>query len=352
VDIDRYHTDADKSAYNHGLFWHTVHYVDAGLATHRSYPRADKVHGGGPADEHNYTTGLLLHYFLTGDPRSRRAVIELAQWVLDMDDGRKTIFRWLARGDTGLASATASPLYHGPGRGAGNSINALIDGYRLTGEVRFRAKLEQLLRRCVHPADDISARDLLDAERRWSYTVCLQAIGRYLDDKIERGELDGRYSYARASLLHYARWMAEHEYPFLEKPDKLQFPTETWAAQDMRKSEVFKYAAKHATGAERERFLERARFFFRYSTTTVAGMKTRTLARPVVILLGHGFMQAYFDQHPETSAPPPAVEGVDFGRPEVFVPQKVRAKRRFMIVAMVAVVSAAVLAAAALVRVF
>ena len=30
-DIDTYHTDRDKSAYNHGLFWHTVHYVDAGF---------------------------------------------------------------------------------------------------------------------------------------------------------------------------------------------------------------------------------------------------------------------------------------------------------------------------------
>src|SRR5205085_782607 len=133
-----------------------------------------KVCGGGPGNEHNYTTGLMLHYFLTGSPRSRRAVIELAQWVLDMDDGRRTIFRWLDRGDTGLASATVSPLYHGPGRGGGNSINALLDGYRLTGNPAFRAKLEQLLHRCIHPADDIAGRNLLDAEYRWSYTVFLQ----------------------------------------------------------------------------------------------------------------------------------------------------------------------------------
>ncbi len=59
------------------------------------------------------------------------------------------------------------------------------------------------------------------------------------------------YAYARASLLHYARWMAEHEYPYLEKPEILEYPTETWAAQDMRKSEIFDYAARHTTGAER-----------------------------------------------------------------------------------------------------
>ena len=40
TDIDIYHTDRDKAAYNHGLFWHTYHYVDADLATHRSYPRS------------------------------------------------------------------------------------------------------------------------------------------------------------------------------------------------------------------------------------------------------------------------------------------------------------------------
>src|SRR5205814_910950 len=52
TDIDIYHTDLDKAAYNRGLFWHTVHYVDAGLATHRSYPRAAGVGGGGPSPEH------------------------------------------------------------------------------------------------------------------------------------------------------------------------------------------------------------------------------------------------------------------------------------------------------------
>ena len=73
IDIDIYHTTRDKAAYNGGLFWHTYHYVDAGTATHRTYPRASRrVGGGGPSNEHNYTTGLMLHYFLTGDPRIAR----------------------------------------------------------------------------------------------------------------------------------------------------------------------------------------------------------------------------------------------------------------------------------------
>ena len=141
-----------------------------------------------------------------------------------MDDGAKTVFRWLASGDTGLASNSRTFDYHGPGRGAANSIAALIDGHRLSGEAAFLAKAEQLIRRCIHPADNVPARNLLDAENRWFYTMFLQSLGRYLDYKAERGELDRMYAYARASLLHYARWMADHEYPYLEKPEILEYP--------------------------------------------------------------------------------------------------------------------------------
>jgi len=327
-DIDIYHTDQDKAAYNHGLFWHTYHYVDADTGTHRSYPRAARVCGGGPANEQNYTTGLMLHYFLTGNRASRETALGLARWVVDMDDGTRTVFRWLAGGYTGLASSSRSPSYHGPGRGAANSIAVLLDGHRLSGDPSFLVKAEQVIRRCIHPADDIAARNLLDAENRWFYIMFLQTLGRYLDYKAEIGAVDFMVVYARASLLAYVRWMADHEYPYLDKPDLLEYPTETWAAQDVRKSEVFKYAAKHAAGEDRSRFLERSDYFFRYSINTLSGMKTRTLARPVVLLLSFGFMQAWFQQHPLAAAPAPAEEHHDFGRPMKFVPQKVRALRR------------------------
>jgi hypothetical protein len=50
--------------------------------------------------------------------------------------------------------------------------------------------------------------------------------------------------------------------------------------------------------------------------------------------------QAYFQQHPEIAAPLPAERLASFGRPEIFVPQKVRAKSRFLIVATVAALGA------------
>jgi hypothetical protein len=328
TDIDVYHTTGDRARYNRGLFWHTYHYVDADTSGHRTYPRHPKVAGGGPSAEHNYTTGLLLHYFLTGDPQSRETAIDLARWVLAMDDGRKTVFRWLDRGATGVASESGSPLYHGPGRGPGNSIAALIDGHRLTGDPVLLAKAEALIRRCIHPADDVAARNLLDAERRWFYTVFLQSLGKYLDYQAERGALDDMYAYTRASLLHYAEWMADHEYPYLDRPGILEYPTETWAAQDMRKSDVFKYAARHTQGGERERFLARSAFFFHASISQLSGMPTRTKTRPVVLMLTNGLMHAWFTPTRDIAAPAPASEPHDFGTPDTFVPQKVRALKR------------------------
>jgi hypothetical protein len=332
TDIDIYHTNEDKAAYNNGLFWHTVHYVDAGKATHRTYPRAKGSNGGGPASEQNYPTGLLLQYLMSGDRTCRDAAVGLARFVVDMDDGRKTVFRWLARGATGLATQSGNPSYHGPGRGAGNSLSALVDGHRATGERGFLDKAEEVLRRCVHPSEDLSRLDLLDAERKWFYTMFLQALGKYLDHKIELGELDAMYTYGRESLLHYARWMAAHEYPILEKPDSLEYPTETWPAQDMRKCEVFQYAVKHAAGEDRRRFEQRAQYFFEYATRTLSGMPTRSLARPVVILLSHGFSRAWFHANPYAAAPP-AAQPVEFPPQLPFVPQKARALARAKLLA-------------------
>jgi hypothetical protein len=354
-DIDLYNTDADKAAYNRGLFWHTYHYVDADTGTHRSYPKNGRVPphnkpvpGGGPGNEQSYAHGLMLHYFLTGDENSRNSALGMADWVMNMDDGTRTVFRWLCRSATGLASASRTPDYHGPGRGSANSVLVLLDGHRLTKHAKYLAKAEEIIRRVVHPTDNIAQRiglmhngqQCVDAENRWFYVMFLKSLGRYLDYKAERGEVDDRYAYAQACLLHYARWMAEYEYPYLSRPDLLEYPTETWAAQDMWKSDVFKFAALHATGAERDRFIERARFFFEECVRTLQTMPTRTLCRPVVLLMSHGWMQAYFAKHPTEQRPTPSTPLTDFGAPTVFVPQKAIAlKRAKMLVAAFAVAS-------------
>jgi len=330
TDIDVYHSSEDKSAYNQGYFWHTTHYTDAGQSTHRTYPAAEGVSGGGPSGGHLYTTGLMMHYLLTGCERSRQTVTELGRYVIDADDGTRSIFRFVDHGPTGHVTLSDTD-YHGAGRGSANSLNALLDAHRLTGKACFLDKAEEIIARCVHPADDLEALDLLDSEHRWFYMMFLQSLAKYLDYKAECGAVDGNYAYAQAALLHYSLWALEHEVPYLSRPEGLEFPTETWAAQDMRKSEVFQLAARHAGEKDRRRLQERAAFFFDYSLTTLLSMPTRSLCRPVALMLTSGYRQAYFERHAGEAMPQPADVGVDFGAPRPFVTQKQRVKRKLLV---------------------
>jgi hypothetical protein len=324
ADVDLYHTTRDRAAYNGGYFWHTQHYQPAGTATHRTYSKRSGTSGGGPCSEHNYTTGLMLHHFLTGSEKSRAAVIQLANWVIDMDDGRKSRFRWIDRRDTGFASVTRDPDFHGPGRGAGNSINALLDAHRLTGEPRYLDKADALIARCAHPDDDPEAINPLDAENRWSYTVFLQALGKYLEYRAERGLVDAKFDYARAVLLKYALWMCAHERPYLDTPERLEHPTETWAAQDLRKAAVFEFAARHTRDeGARSCFLARADGFVDYAVAMLQQAPTGRLTRPLVLLLAYGFQRPMTD----LAAVRTPVSLQAFAR-EPFTPLRQRLKRR------------------------
>lgn len=327
IDIDIYHTQQDRQVYNGGLFWHTDHYADAATATHRTFSQAQTRpeaqwhatyrpgQGGGPNNEHNYTTGLLYYYFMTGDRLAFEAVESLARWTIQMDDGSKRKFGKLDRRPTGFSSTTAGRYYHGPGRGSGNSINALLDGYLLTRQPQYMEKAEQLIQRCIHPHDDISRRNLDDIEYRWSYTVFLQALGKYLDMKSAQGDCDRMYHYARASLLHYAQWMLTHEVPYKTVLDKVDIPTETWPAQDIRKSCVFKFAAKYADEPLRSQFLEKSSYFFHTCIRDLTSYGTCSLTRPLSLILLHGYMHYYVLEHVDTSIDE---QMNDFGQPERF----------------------------------
>ena len=326
IDIDLYHTSEDRPEYNGGMFWHTDHYFDAATASHRAYSNANAspdnpaAYGGGPSNEQNYTTGLLYYYYLTGDPFAHEAVLNLANFVLRMDEGGRHWLRYLDPRPTGLASSSANRDYHGPGRGAGNSINALLDAYRLVSDREYLEKAEGLIRRCIHPHDVIEDRNLGETEYRWSYTVFLQTLGKYLDFKIEFNEIDFMYAYAQASLLHYTKWMVTHEVPYQQVIHTVKIPTETWPAQDIRKSNVFKFAAKHSEGSLRDSFLEKSEFFFQSCVTDLRSYATAHLTRPIVLLLVNGYMHASFTTNPEQQGVI-LKEYPDFGAPKPFAPQ-------------------------------
>ena len=94
-----------------------------------------KAYGGGPSSNHNYTSGLLLYHYLTGDPEAKAAVLGLADWVLAMDDGARTLLGVIDDGPTGLASimsrrgrptANASPSSAAPTSSAASSASSML----------------------------------------------------------------------------------------------------------------------------------------------------------------------------------------------------------------------------------
>ncbi|MGH8324895.1 MAG: hypothetical protein ACRETD_14040, partial [Steroidobacteraceae bacterium] len=324
IDIDIYHTSGDRAAFNGGLFWHTDHYKPAATGTHRTYSRHNsggRAYGGGPGNEHNYTSGLMLYFYLSGDVQAREAVLGLAEWVIAMDDGSRSVLALIDERPTGLASKTVSSSYHKPGRGVGNSVNALLDAYTLSGKRAYLCKAEELIQRCAHPADDIDALGLKEPEYRWSYLVFLQALGKYLDSKLEMGETDYGFHYARESLLHYAEWMCRHEVPYKEVLHKVELPTETWPAQDIRKCHVLHVAAQYAPAGMRAQLTERATFFFDRCLADLLSFETALLTRPLVILCVYGQVHGYFRANAAISLGH-APHCYRFGQPVAFISQR------------------------------
>jgi hypothetical protein len=334
MDIDIYHTSTDRAAFNGGMFWHTDHYLDAHTCTHRTYSRHNQTpgtpYGGGPGCEHNYTTGLLHYYFLTGNPEARESVLSLAEWVIQMDDGRKTVFGLLDDGPTGAASATVSPDFHGPGRGAGNSINALLDAWLLTGSERFLCKLEELIRRCVHPSQNPHDLHLLDAEGHWSYTVFLNSLGRYLLAKCDAEMFDAMYSYSRDVMSMYGRWMAAHERRTLDHPEQLQYPTEAWAAQDLRKANVLRIAASCEVDEQQAAAMRaKADLISDAAWNDLEAFGSASLtARCLAILMTEGQREVFHRTGERTLIPKGPATG-DVGTWSMFRPQKQRVKQLF-----------------------
>ncbi|QDV82898.1 hypothetical protein [Planctomycetes bacterium TBK1r] len=288
IDIDLYHTRDDRAVYNGGFFWHTAHYRDASTSTHRTCSRnmvgeKHAVQGGGPGNEHNYTSGLQLYYHLTGSGRAKEAVLMLADWVLAMDDGERSVLAPLSGVSTGKASATKEAGYHGLGRGVGNSINALIDAWLLTGSERYVVKCRELIFRSIHPHDDIESLQLLNAELRWSYPVALHALLRFVEIV---GDVDSKTSsYAISSVMHYARWMASNERFFFDDIDQLEFPTETWVAQDLRKGTLLMAIASHLESSESKTIYKIGERHFDSAWRDLMGFESKHFTRPAAIVL-------------------------------------------------------------------
>jgi hypothetical protein len=309
IDIDIYHTTSDREEYNNGLFWHTDHYVAAGLATHRSFSqeqigsRDPRYCGSGPGAEHCYTTGLMLHYFLSGEQDARNAVVGLAEWCYRSLSGSQTILATIKNALRYLSMLRGADKNNPPvfprfplTRGAGNAITACIDAFEVSGDRKFLDRAEEMIRGALHPDDDMDARDLLNAEYSWSYTVLLVSVVKYLNKKRELEQFDAGFKYARASLLAYAEWMLVHEYLYLEKPEILEYPNETWPAQDLRKSVIFYYAAVYSSSERSTEFRQRGGYFYKAAAEELAKHASIGFTRPVALMLQNDWVGSHFDQ--------------------------------------------------------
>lgn len=293
VDIDIYHTDDDRAEYNHGLFWHTDHYLDAGLSSHRTFSRlqrgTDRDHGGGPGPQHAYGTGLLLHHAITGNETSAEGLLALATWLRNWYEAETCSLACLAR----MRERVSNRLAHRPTgawhrfpitRDTGNYLSILLDTFQLTGDRIWLQRAEAVIRDTVHPDDRVDARGLLDVERQWSYTVTLLALAKYVVVKACFDERDAMAAYASRTLLSYTDWMVRHERPYLSAPDTLEYPNHTWSAQEIRKINLLCIAASIAPDDPVPR-LSKAREWLEALREALRDSDERYYTRILVILL-------------------------------------------------------------------
>lgn len=137
-DIDIYHTTKEQGAvdaYAGGKFRHTAHGVEAGLSTHRAFPRElwygeldwPWGRGGAPESGHFNNRGLVFYYYLTGNRRVLESAIEIAELVhYKISNDR---YAQIDRLD----------------RTSGNNLQVLLDAYLVTWDEKYRESAEKVL---------------------------------------------------------------------------------------------------------------------------------------------------------------------------------------------------------------
>ena len=292
-DIDIYHTSLDKSEYNGGLFWHTDHYLQAFTSSHRTYSKYQKSHvykdhvgGGGPGGQHCYTTGLYLHYCLTGNQSSKDAVLGLSNWITRVYEGSGTCIELILAFKNRHVAGNKNHFtgQYPLDRGIANYVNALLDSLELTQQEDYLHQVQNILANTMHPDEDLTERGLQDVENTWFYTILLQALCRFLQVKESRQEFDEHFYYCRDCLLNFAEWMLINEYPYLKKPDILEYPNDTWTAQDLRKTYVLA-GAYYFSPDKKNEYMTKAQFFQKYVADKISISDTKTYTRILVLLM-------------------------------------------------------------------
>jgi hypothetical protein len=316
-DIDIYDTTEDKAEYNGGLMWHTDHYLPAETSTHRSNSKYHKaayegfLGGGGPGGQHCYTTGLMLQYRLFGDESAKTKVIQLCNWIRCFYNGSGSIaertFRLLTmdiKQNVLTNIGFKAPGYKYPlDRGTGNYLTALLDCFDLTENIELLKEMGLVVRGTFHPNENIELRDLNNIEKSWFYTVYLQAVVKYLLLKETRESIDNDYWYARHALMHYGEWMLSNESFYLSNSDQLEFPNDTWCAQDTRKMNLFCYFY-YFSSKETNAYLHKANEYYAYIVKHMESSNEVHFARILALLMQNdGVTQKFGLDDPKVLAP-------------------------------------------------
>ena len=275
---------------------------------------------------------------MTGWPPSREGALSLAEWVIGMDGEPLPLLGHLLPGPSGLASRTVDGWYHGPGRGAGNSLATLLDAYELTNNEWFLDRAERILRRCIHPHDRPDDHELVtDPEHRWSYTVFLLSVQRYLETKVVRGEVDEAYAFGQAALLDLCP---------LDAPARRTDLAEERAAPALDRvlaragfcgrGSILLHAARHTPDPHEQRlFWQRGEALLAEAQSELMQFETRTLTRPLALVMRYGYTGSALLQASEITLWPQGVLK-NPGPPSRFVPWKekpralARRARRFV----------------------
>ncbi|MBX2857506.1 MAG: hypothetical protein KTR17_02495 [Cellvibrionaceae bacterium] len=315
-DIDIYDTKKDKAEYNGGLFWHTNHYLKMETSTHRSYSKYHSAvyenfsAGGGPGGQHCYSTGLMLQYRLFGDENAAAKVEQLCHWIRCFYNGSESLldrsFRLLtvdikASGMSNIG--IKAPGFRYPlDRGIGNFLVALMDCYEVNNREALLKEAAYVIRNTCHPGEDLVQRELLDVENAWFYTVFLQAVARFILLKHSLTQYDADFFYAKACLMHFAAWMLEHEVFYLDRPEVLEFPNDTWCAQDIRKATIYNCAAMlSADTTESQRYAAARDKTIHYVAEKLRDSQERHYTRILVLLMQSVFTLRLPHKLPESA---------------------------------------------------
>lgn len=297
-DIDIYHTDKDRFEFNKGLFWHTSHYTDAQTASHRCYSAKhsnSNSYGGGPSLQHLYLGGLFLAGYMRANTHLLDSAKEALCFCQNNVNGPSTLKEktihftkvFIKKNLQKIKKEKyAFELWDGPGRASGNALRSLIEGFFHTHDFNYITTANKTIDKLLLKSR-VDELDLLDAEYKWSYLIYLQALSLYVSVKKAYNLEDEYTKKARLELFNYTEWMLLHETTFLSRSDELEYPNETWCAQDLRKAAIFAFVSNLTDNSEKKiRYMEKAVFFYNKSLDDIQNFKERQyLARPQALLM-------------------------------------------------------------------